>query len=182
MKGIIFVELVDYVEASVGLEATDAILQGAELSTDGAYTSVGTYPVAEVARIVHGVAEHTGLTSPALYKAFGCHLFGRLAAAHPHFVGDVTDPIILLRRVEEHIHVEVRKLYPDAELPTFEYERMTTDELVMVYRSSRGLSDLCEGLIHGCFDHFGEAVSLTREELEGGASTSVRFRVTRERS
>lgn len=177
MKGMIFVELADYIEAEVGLELADKILSMPQLSTGGAYTSVGTYDVGEAVAIVTKLSDETGLEVSSLLKGFGQHLFGRLASRHPEFVSDVASPIDLLHQIERHIHVEVRVLYPDAELPGFQYEAVGEREIVMVYRSNRGLSDLCEGLIRGCFHHFGEEVEIMREALEGPPGTAERFRV-----
>jgi hypothetical protein len=173
---MIFVELVDFIEAELGVLETDRVLTSAGLATGGAYTTVGAYPFEEVVRIVEGVSNRTGTPVAELYKSFGRHLFGRLAATHPEFVAGMTGPIELLNHIEHHIHVEVKKLYPDAELPTFSYEPAPSGELVMVYRSARGLGDLCEGLIRGCFDHFGGHASIERVDLQAQVPT-VRFHV-----
>jgi len=52
------------------------------------------------------------------------------------------------------IHVEVKKLYPDALLPRFTSKRISEDELLMTYESVRHMEDLAVGLIKGCFRHF----------------------------
>ena len=88
---------------------------------------------------------------------------------------DVAGP---LERVENVIHVEVKKLYPDAELPSFECTREGPDRVVMVYRSPRRLSDLAAGLIEGCAEHYGEALDVTRDDLSGDGQI-VRFTITR---
>jgi len=48
--------------------------------------------------------------------------------------------------VDELIHVEVKKLYKDAQLPEFNYEDHIDDKLTMIYRSPRKLCFLSEGL------------------------------------
>ena len=77
--------------------------------------------------------------------------------------------------MERHIHIEVRKLYPDAELPAFEYSRPMEGTLIMTYQSHRAMADFAEGLILGCIEHFGEPIALEREDMSGGAGTCVRF-------
>jgi len=60
--------------------------------------------------------------------------------------------------------VEVKKLYETAELPSFETTRLDDSTMEMIYRSSRHFEDLAEGLILGCFKHFGEKCSIRRNE------------------
>ncbi len=81
-----------------------------------------------------------------------------------------------LSRVDDVIHVEVRKLYPDAELPSLPCERPAPNRLLMHYSSPRGFGDLAEGLIAGCIKHFGENITVTRTNLpKEGALYRVRF-------
>ena len=58
-----------------------------------------------------------------------------------------------MEKIDGHIHVEVKKLYPDAELPSFETERMGKD-MKMTYRSERKFSDLAVGLISAASEHY----------------------------
>ncbi|MEL6347782.1 MAG: heme NO-binding domain-containing protein [Myxococcota bacterium] len=176
MKGMVFVELMDFIEDQFGFDVADNIIENADLSTGGAFTSVGTYPASDAVAIVVGLHEQTQLPIPDLLKTFGRHLFGQLAGAHPEFIEGVTSPFALLRQIENHIHVEVRKLYPDAELPTFQDDGSDRDdEMVLTYYSARGLGDLCEGLILGCFDHFDASVEIRREALDVEQCEAVRF-------
>ncbi|MFT6414777.1 MAG: hypothetical protein ACJARZ_000109 [Dokdonia sp.] len=43
MKGIIFTEFLDLVEATFGLEMVDIILNASKLPSNGVYTTIGTY-------------------------------------------------------------------------------------------------------------------------------------------
>lgn len=179
MKGIVFTEFLEMVEARFGADLADRIIETANLPSGGAYSSVGTYPHAEMMALVGRLAAETGTPAADLVKAFGRHLFDQFTRGYPAFFEGVTTAFSFLNSLEHHIHVEVRKLYPDAELPTFDCSAKSPDHLEMVYRSSRGLADLAEGLLLGCFDHFKEAVDMTREDLSGGANTTVRFTLTR---
>lgn len=175
MKGMVFTNLIDFIESQLGLEAADAILEASDLPSGGIYTSVGSYDVAEVAEIVDQTSKHSGLPDSALYAAFGKYLFGQLAKAHPEFVHGLDSPIQLLAQIQDHIHVEVRKLYPDAELPEFDYGHTAEGELEMIYRSKRGLFDLCHGLIEGCFEHFDSKVEIERRPMPNSDIPSMTF-------
>ena len=125
---------------------------------------------------LHGA---TGVPVPALLESFGEHLFARLAAGFPAYVAAAPDAFALLGSVESFIHVEVRKLYPDAELPTLTPRRVAEDVMELTYRSPRGLADLAVGLIRGCFAHYRTPFEMSREALDGGRGAAVRFTLRR---
>ncbi|MGH8473226.1 MAG: heme NO-binding domain-containing protein, partial [Gammaproteobacteria bacterium] len=70
-------------------------------------------------------------------------------------------------------------LYPDAELPGFECDASKPGRLILIYRSTRRLADLAEGLIQGCIEHFRETIHIQREDLSGGQGSCVRFVLTK---
>ncbi len=179
MKGIIFVELIDFLESALGMDVVDDVIETANLPSGAAYTAVGTYPASEVLTLLNTVEAKVGMSVADQQAAFGKHLFGRLAKAHPEYIGSVGGGFELIGAIEDHIHVEVRKLYPDAELPSFEYGERTDDSMVLIYRSQRPMADLCEGLIRGCFAHFNEQVEIARENLPSDGGTHVRFGLKR---
>lgn len=180
MKGIVFREFIDMVESQFSLETADAIIQASSLSTHGAYTTVGTYPHQEMVDLVANLSERTGIAVPALLQHFGRHLFSRFVEIHPNFTNAFTDVFSLLNALEHTIHVDVNKLYRDAELPTFSYEQDDQQHMVFVYRSRRQMADFAHGLIEGCIAHFKESITIQRADLlpmDGEAQT--RFTLVR---
>jgi len=174
MKGIVFTEFLEMVEDRHGLDFCDELLEGTDLASGGVYTSVGTYAVAELVALIGELSRKTATPPPEILQAFGRHLFGRFVVAYPRFFEGVDSPFELLVQVESYIHPEVLKLYPDAQLPRFEFERVGEDELRMAYRSPRHLEDLVEGLIRGCSDHFAQPLVTRRESLEDGTAFFIR--------
>jgi hypothetical protein len=73
----------------------------------------------------------------------------------------------------------VRKLYSEAELPTFACETPRPDQLSMTYRSTRPFAALAEGLIRGCIAHYGEPIEVGVEDLSDEAGTAALFLLTR---
>ena len=69
-----------------------------------------------------------------------------------------------LLTVDRVVHVEVRKLHPDASLPSFEYLDERDDELTMIYSSPRKMCMLAEGLISGAAKHFGADYTLVHDK------------------
>lgn len=179
MKGVVFAEFVEMVERVYSPEVMDRVLLQVAPASGGAYTSVGTYPFDEMMALVSGVAAELNVEIPVLLREFGRQLFVQFQRKFPEIFVEAADSFAFLEQVEGIIHVEVRKLYPDAELPSFEVARQGPDALIMIYHSPRALSDFGAGLMRGCFEHFGEDVEVTTEDLSGGAGTRVRFTLSR---
>ena len=177
MKGIVFTELIEMVEADLGIDIADRMIGGAETSNDGAYTAVGTYDHAELIQLVISLSRETDIPVPDLVRAFGKHLFGRFNELYPQFFEGSTSAIDFLPMVETYIHVEVRKLYPDAELPSFDCE-CEDGVLKMTYSSKRPFADLAEGLILACVDHFQDAIDVSRTDLGEKNGTNACFTLT----
>lgn len=165
MKGIVFTEFLEMVEEKFGFLVADQIVTNSSLPSGGSYTAVGTYPHAEMVSLVVSLSKETEVEVPVLLKTFGKHLFPRFAQGYGQFFADVKDPFAFLESLEGYIHVEVKKLYPDAELPSFESHSPAPDTLVMEYKSERGMADFAEGLLEGCFEHFNQTVSISREDI-----------------
>jgi len=174
MKGIVFTEFLAMVDDRFSPAMVERILDGATLSSGGAYTAVGTYDYREILELVGRLSRETDLAPSDLVRAFGEHLFGRFVVGYPQFFTDVDDAFTFLQRIDGYIHIEVRKLYPDAELPRFECDLSQPGRMVLTYRSSRPFADLAEGLILGCVNHFGEALDITREDMAPDG-TAARF-------
>lgn len=178
MKGIVFTEFLEMVEERFSLDIADRMVGAAALPSGGAYTAVGTYDYQEMVQLVVQLSSLTGIALPDLLRAFGEYLFGRFVVVFPNFFMGVGSAFQFLQSVESYIHVEVRKLYPDAELPSFACQATQPGQLTVTYRSTRPFADLAEGLIRGCCQHFGEQVELLREALDGQPGTHERFTLT----
>ncbi len=176
MKGIIFTEFLELVESEFGLEVVDAIIEEADLPSEGIYTSVGTYDFNEMVSLLTKLSEKVATPTGDLLYAFGLFLFSRLGRAHPEVIASYTSPIGLLNSIEDHIHVHVKKLYPDAELPTFNILEKTDHSISMIYSSSRGLYRLAHGLMEKTFEHFHGSADITYELLNPDG-TEVKFQI-----
>ena len=179
MKGVVFTEFLEMVEDRFSPEMADRIIEGAELPSGGVYTAVGTYDHSEMIQLVSCLSEETGIASAELVRSFGMYLFGRFHTIFPKYFEDVTSSFDFLQRIDHYIHVEVRKLYPDAELPSFDCDTSQPGCLRLTYRSSRPFAALAEGLIRGCVAHYGEAVDIAMEDLSDGTGTAARFLLTK---
>lgn len=179
MKGMVFAEFLEMVEEKFSSDMVDRIIDSAALRSGGAYTTVGTYDHREMIELVTCLSRETGIPAPELIRTFGTHMFGRFHLLFPKYFEDVSSTFDFLRRVEDYIHIEVRKLYPEAELPSFTCESPHPHQLSLTYHSSRPFAALAEGLIRGCIAHYREPVELEVEDLSGGKGTAARFILTR---
>jgi len=174
MKGVVFTEFLEMVESLFGLETTDSLLELPQLESGGAYTAVGTYDAAELVAMVLELSRLERTPVPELLHAYGKHLFGRFAVLFPQMFEGVSGADEFLAQVDGHIHVEVRKLYPEAELPEFDARR-TEEGFVLEYRSERPFAHFAAGLIQGCLEHYGDDREVAHEALEPGDGTHARF-------
>ena len=164
MKGMVFTEFTEFVEHRCGLDMVDRMFQESDVPSGGAYTAVGTYDHREMVQLVGTLARLSESSVPALLKAFGSHLLGRFLKAHPAFFTQAGSLFAFVESIDQHIHVQVRKLYPDAELPSFTTQQPSADTLHLDYRSKRGFADLAEGLLVAAIAHFKEPVNLQRQD------------------
>jgi hypothetical protein len=157
VKGIVFNLLGDVVARQYGADTWDALLGAA--GVDGAYTSLGNYPDEELTRLV--IAASTALEKDPqdIVRWFGRSAMPLLAVRYPQFfVHRGTREFVLT--LNAIIHPEVRKLYPGAATPDFEFDTSSPDVLVMLYRSRRQLCAFAEGLLEGAAAHFAETVTI----------------------
>lgn len=177
MKGTIFVELVKMAEGAFGEDVVDDVLDKADLDNGGAFTTVGNYPCSELVKIVVAFSEHSGLSPDVLQKMFGHWMLTHFVENYPEFFSSKADAFSLLESIEGEIHVEVRKLYPEAELPTFETERKDATHLNMTYESPRPLSAFCHGMIEAALEHFDQTGEITSQSDPSNAQVT-NFEIT----
>lgn len=179
MKGIVFTELVDFVERHTSIPVAESIISEAGLDNDGAFTSVGNYPHAEAIKLVMSASETLDIPPADLMRQFGNELFARLLDTHPQIVGpEASDAFDFLAKVQSHIHVEVAKLYTESSPPVIR-TTLQDGEMIVSYSSHRPFAMIAMGLVEGCCAHFDDSFVV---ELHGGPdenSTSATFSVTR---
>ncbi|CAA6809015.1 MAG: Guanylate cyclase-related protein [uncultured Sulfurovum sp.] len=175
MRGIIFTELYELVEEKFGYELLDDVLLDLELTNDGAYTATGNYPFSELLDILIKLHEHTKIPIEDLLEVFGEYLFTRLLNMHPE-LAKTENVLEFLEQVETYIHIEVKKLYPDAELPKFNIVSKDEKSFKFYYISSKKLHHLAKGLIQGLSNHYKQPLEI-KMGLED--KIGVFFEVTR---
>lgn len=177
MKGIVFTEFMDMVEDVFSADILEDIIEKSELPNDGAYTAVGTYDHEEIVRMTVNLSQAVDIPVATLLEVFGKHLFGRFSQLYPVFFENISEPFEFLKNIDDYIHVEVRKLYPNAELPRFYYEQQSANELTMYYLSSRHFEDLAVGLITGCLAFFDVTGTVSKNDAKYRGEEAVAINI-----
>jgi hypothetical protein len=178
MKGLVFTTFYSHCEDQYGADMLDDIIDDANLPNKGAYTSVGTYPFEEIVALITALVRRTGQSLPDVLEQFGRACFAKWVNYVPaHF--ENKDLFDILAGVDDFHEYEVRKLYPDAELPSFKVESRDERTLVLRYFSCKPLADLAAGVIKGAAAHLGETIDVKHRPVHDGTEAHVRFEVCR---
>lgn len=178
MKGLVFTTFFDFCEDCHGAEVLDDVIVSADLPNGGAYTAVGTYPFADMTALVAALVAITGKPLSVTLEEFGAHCFGKWVQSWPaQFDGKKLFDV--LATVDEFHEQQVRKLYPDAELPSFRVEERCADRLVLGYRSCKPLADLATGVIKGAAAYLHEPISVHHRPAQDEDGNYVRIEIER---
>jgi hypothetical protein len=152
IKGIVFSLLQEVVTREYGEDAWDDLLDAAGL--EGVYTSPGSYPDEEFHRLAAAASVALDRPPDDVIRWFGRNALHLLAEAYPQLFTSHASTRPFLLTLNDIIHPEVRKLYPGADVPIFDYDTSSPDVLRLGYRSKRQLCVLGEGLIQGAADYY----------------------------
>ena len=174
MKGLVFTTFYDFCEERLGDDGLDAVIEAARLPHSGAYTSVGTYPFDEMVSLITAYVRHSGQSMPDVMGEFGEYCFRCWVKKFPDLF-DGRDLFDVLAHIDDFHESEVRRLYPDAELPSFKVTSRGPDHMTLDYISCKPLADLAAGVIRGAGQHLGAPVDVSYVATADG----TRFRVER---
>ncbi len=171
MKGIIFTELVRFMEQVKSAKFVDDVITAAQLPNDGAFTSVGNYPSEYALSMVSEASKSSGIDGTELCRLFGHYLYNRFLTLYPDIIAAYTNAEDLLAHVGSHIHGEVRILYPDARPPRMESQN-SEEGFILTYQSHRPMAAIACGLVQGCMKHFEDERELQWSFSDGGKRAS----------
>jgi hypothetical protein len=154
MKGFIFTNFIEFVETTHGLEMVDEMITNCNLPSEGIYSSFSSYEFDELVSLLTYVSNKIDVNPEILLEKFGVFVFPYLIGKHSYIIENFDNAIDLIGGIENHIHIEVKKLYNDADLPTFRVVEKTTKKLTIIYNSSKGLTYFAIGLIKETLNHF----------------------------
>lgn len=173
MKGIVFTEFLELVENKFGFEISDKIVNSIDSETNGVYTAIGTYSHTEMVNLVIALSKETDISVDDLLYAYGKHFFYILNSSYPKLINKHKSLFTFFESIENHIHVEVKKLYPDAELPTINTSIISKKEMHLEYISERCLGKFAHGLLESASVHFDKvsSISILKKNQSGSEVT-----------
>lgn len=177
MKGLVFTELLEYVENNFGFDMADKIIEDSNLENDGAYTQAGNYPFEELIKLVNALSIESKIEVSKLLEIFGEHMFSRLISLNPQLKDNFQSSLDLISRVDDIIHPEVQKLYPGADLPKFNLIEKNGNKIIIDYISSKNMEPFAIGLMKGSAKLFNENIFISQEKN----NSLTRFTITVEK-
>ena len=174
MKGIIYNVFEAFCLERCGADTYELILDDCGLG-DHVFVGTSSYDDGLLTLLAGAAGPRLGMNEVALHRALGRFAFPQMAARMPAFVAPFRDPKAFLMTVDSIVHLEVRKLLPDARPLRFQIEDLGPDRLVMLYESPRQMYDFAEGLLEGVADHFGRTVAIDRTLINLVTGPACRF-------
>lgn len=180
MKGAIFNIFETFIADNFGDATYECIYAAAlpKMQTKCPFVGPGSYPDADFMALVQHTVDELNISVEDATKAFGNFAFSKLADSAPDFVKPYNHPKPFLKTIDSVIHVEVRKMYPDAMLPKFWYQDTGADTLTLCYQSPRKLYYFVDGMIHAVCDHFQVETSLSWAIKDEGNGEFAEYHIT----
>lgn len=75
MRGVVFTELIEFVESALGFEVADKMIEMSDLDNGGAFSQGGNYPFSHMQKLLSSLSKITGKEPQELLFIFGEHLF-----------------------------------------------------------------------------------------------------------
>lgn len=178
MRGVVFTELIEFVENALGFEVADEMIAKAKLENGGAFSQGGNYPFEDLQKLVVSLSEITQKKPEELLFLFGENLFATLVTLYGQDIQETGGSLEFIDSVENFVHVEVKKLYPDADLPTFTTVEKGDNSLVFHYKSNKKLEAFAHGLMVACGKYFNENIEIEYKVISEEPHT-VEFSIQR---
>ncbi len=124
-------------------------------------------------QLVSALSKRSDTPIADLLHVFGKHLIKKFSTNCSEMFEGATDAFAFLEDIDNHVHVKVRKLYPDAELPQLGTERPDAQTLLVRSRSNRPFSELAYGLMNGAIDYFGENINISRKDAKSDGTVQT---------
>jgi hypothetical protein len=177
VHGMILSELQNYAEAKHGRGTWSALLKKANLE-NRVYLPVLEYPDAEAVSLVMAASALTGLPISAVLEDFGQFIVPSLVRIYGHLLKPNWRTIDVIANTEATVHTVVRIKNPGAKPPQLKTERLSPDEVLLIYTSPRRMCGLAIGIATGFGHHFQEKIvaSQTMCMHKGASRCEILFR------
>lgn len=174
MKGFIFSEFIEMVEGLYGYAFVKQMINNTELSSDGFYISISTYPVQELVDMVTFVSTYKKIPVNDLLIDFGKYMFPKFVLSFPQFFVESQSFYPFLGKLDDIIHVGVRNQFPAAETPSIKTQMRQDMSMELFYSSPRKMGYFALGMLEEAAEYFHQNVEISMEILRKDGS-NVKF-------
>ncbi|GAC1686888.1 MAG: hypothetical protein NVS9B3_05360 [Gemmatimonadaceae bacterium] len=179
MHGLIVNQLRQYVVSKAGRDAWHSIAKTARVPTgEGPPPINSVYPDDLVLAVIAAAVAHTKIDRALLLEDFGAFLAPALLRVYGPLLDSAWRTLDVIENTETRIHTTLRRTDAHASPPRLSTQRVSPDEVTIVYHSERRLCAVAEGIARGLAEHFEETVEVeqTRCMERGDAQCVIRVR------
>lgn len=159
MKGHIFNLLEAFIEEVSDDQTLFAIFERCSFDTSKSFVRTENYPDAQLFEMVTHAMAVLDISMDTAQFEFGKWLYPRLIKLLPSEFTNFTHPAYVLKNLDDLHKIELKKLYPDAIPPSFNYQATTPTQGILDYYSHRKMFVLVEGVLQGMADHYQVAIT-----------------------
>lgn len=175
MKGMIFNIFEDFICENWSVELYEEIFSRCPLKTKEPFVGPKTYPDVDFIAILKKTCEILEVDVEEGLRAFGKFAFIKLQQKYPYLINDEAGARNFLLTLDSVIHAEIKKIYPEAELPGFSYQDLSESQLIMIYKSKKQLCSLVEGLLEGVADYFDTEIKVCQNKCVKKGDSECEF-------
>ena len=137
---------------------------------------------AKIMSLMSAVAKHAGLRTEELWKKLGQNNVSSFYKWFPSYFDKSTAMGFLL--LMDKIHAQLTKIIPGAKPPRLIPEELDAKNMILTYKSKRGLQEYLMGLIEGVGVHFGEKIEakIIDKKIESDGTHVVKIHLTFEKT
>jgi hypothetical protein len=174
VHGIIFAEFKKFVVVTSSNE-TWIKLQAVAGLEHRRYLASEAYPDQELFELVRAGSQLLNKSSSLMLEAFGEFIVPDLLGIYHAFIKAEWTALDVIEKAESTIHKTVRLKDPTATPPVLQVERLSPDEVQIIYNSERKLCSVAKGIIRGVGKHYGEALRVEEKDcmLRGGKACTL---------
>lgn len=175
MKGSVLRDFAKMVEQNFGKKMFDDLVEDCQLSSGGAYTTVGYYDDRELLALLLALGKRTKTAFPAVLHAFGKFLVPSYLAKYEISKAVYASFFDFLDDLARHWRAETMSLYPSYPHPVFEINLIDNQTIIVllsaVSTTSQPMPSVAlvapgiVGVLEGLVDYYG--VSAKVEVLDG---------------
>lgn len=172
MRGIIFKAYCEFIREKLDPKSLDKLLTSENYPNKGGFSALGNYKTSYMVLLIDQSTKLFNSSKNEILRSFGRFTYSYL---HKRFkkiyldeseILNLDNPYDFLENLNTLHFSELKKLYPNANFPEFEIDRIGSEHIVLEYSSFRDLPYLTYGLIEGCLEFFKMKASVTMVKTE----------------